>query len=454
MKASVPRSSLVLVAAILLTFLAGCNNSKQPTDAQIIGDVVTRIQGSSQVTKKDVSVASQNGVVTLRGTVPSDEERTAAASIASQAPGVKTVINDLFIDGPATSETQQSAADPELAQSAPTPEPEPKSPPAAKRSSKPTGYTKSSDVAKDTVVKSQNSKSTASASTTQSNGLPIVVENAPAPSATQSPSQQASQASNQQNVATIPALPSIPSTPAVKPVQLVRVPSGTNFSVRLIDSIDSDRNQVGDSFRGTLDSPIYAEDQEVIPAGASVAGKVTQLEDSGRFTGRPQIALELTSLSVNGRNYRIQTNQYTKQGSSQGSRTAKSVGGGAALGALIGAIAGGGKGAAIGAAVGAGAGGGVEAARGRQQIHLGSETRLNFSLANSISVAPVSNIDRGSNNDYQSSASVYNQRQQQPQQSNDTYNDTYSNDGPVPVDPPDGDRPVLKRRPQSSSPPN
>jgi len=444
MKAYGSRSSLVVLAAILLTFLAACSSSKQPTDAQIIGDVVTRIQASSQVTKKDVAVASQNGVVTLRGTVPSDEERTAAAAIASQAPGVKTVINDLFIDGPATSETQQPSADPTIAQT--TPAPQPKAEPAA-RSSKPSGYKKASDVAKDTVVKSQSSTktTTASASTSQNN-MPVVFDNGPASSTT-------SQSNN--NVATIPALPNIPSTPAVKPVQLVRVPSGTNISVRLIDTIDSDRNQVGDTFRGTLDSPIYAEDQEVIPAGATVAGKVTQLENSGRFTGRPQIALELTGLSVNGRNYRIQTNQFTKQGSSQGSRTAKSVGGGAALGALIGAIAGGGKGAAIGAAAGAGAGGGVEAARGRQQIHLGSETRLSFSLANSISVAPVSNIDRGSNNDYQSGASVYNQQSQpQQQRSNDsTYNDTY-NDEPTPVDPPDGDRPVLKRRPQSSNPPN
>ncbi|HET9697105.1 MAG TPA: BON domain-containing protein [Terriglobales bacterium] len=452
MKASVPRSWLVVVAAILLTFLAACSSSKQPTDAQIIGDVVTRIQASPQVTKKDVAVASQNGVVTLRGTVPSDNERNAVAGIASQAPGVKTVINDLFIDGPATSETQQPAADPQIQSPAPEPKPEP----SVARSSKPSAYKKSADVAKDTVTKSQTTTKTTTASTsTPQNNLPIVYEGGPSSISTGSSTAASNGSSTaaQQNVVTVPALPAIPSTPAVKPVQLVRVPSGTNLSVRLIDTIDSDRNQVGDTFRGTLDSPIYAEDQEVIPAGASVAGKVTQLENSGRFTGRPQIALELTSLSVNGRNYNLQTNQYTKQGSSQGSRTAKSVGGGAALGALIGAIAGGGKGAAIGAAVGAGAGGGVEAARGRQQIHLGSETRLNFSLANSISVAPVSNIDRGSNNDYQSSASVYKQRQQQ--RSNDsTYNDTYSNDEPTPVDPPDGDRPVLKRRPQPSNPPN
>jgi hypothetical protein len=245
----------------------------------------------------------------------------------------------------------------------------------------------------------------------------------------------------------------------VKPVQLVRVDSGTQLTVRLTDAIDSDRNHPGDTFRGTLDSPIYVDGQQAIPAGANVLGKVTEIQDSGRFTGRPQLSIELMSLSVNGHSYSIQTNQYTQQGGSQGSRTAKTVGGGAALGAIIGAIAGGGKGAAIGAAVGAGAGGGVQAARGRQQVHLGSEARLNFRLESPISVTPVSNLDRNSSRDSgyndQSSASVFKQDQQN-QSNNDTYqNDTYQNDAPEPVDTPDGDRPVLKRRPPASNnPPN
>jgi hypothetical protein len=417
---------------MLLGFLVACSGAKQPTDSQIIGDVVTRIQASPQLTRKDLAVSSHNGLVTLRGTVPSDAERTAAATVASQAPGVKTVINDLFIDGPATAQSQQTATDPVIGpqQSANVAE----SVPAPQRNSKPSGYTKRVSESRASESDNPDAK-TAKANTPQSqqqiSGLPITVEN-----------------TSGSNVATVPALPAIPSTPAVKPVQLVRVGSGAALNVRLIDNIDSEKNQVGDSFRGTLDSPVYVDGQEVVPAGAGVMGKITQLDSSGRFTGRPQIGLELTSLSVNGRAYSIQTNQYTRQGGSQGSRTAKSVGGGAALGALIGAIAGGGKGAAIGAAVGAAGGGGVEAARGRQQLHLGSEARLNFRLENSISVIPASNLDRGSHNDgnsnYESSASIYNRDQQQQ-------NDTYSNDAPTPVDPPDGDRPVLKRRPP---PPN
>jgi hypothetical protein len=70
--------------------------------------------------------------------------------------------------------------------------------------------------------------------------------------------------------------------------------------------------------------------------------------------------LDLQSISVGGKQYRVSTTdlqQKGKQGFGANKRTATFTGGGAALGAIIGAIAGGGKGAAIGAGAGAGAGG-------------------------------------------------------------------------------------------------
>ena len=70
-------------------------------------------------------------------------------------------------------------------------------------------------------------------------------------------------------------------------------------------------------------------------------------------------------------------------------KTVRRVGTGAAGGALIGALAGGGKGAAIGAAAGGGVGGGVQAATKGQQIKLPSETVLNFTLQNPLTVVPT-----------------------------------------------------------------
>lgn len=212
------------------------------------------------------------------------------------------------------------------------------------------------------------------------------------------------------------------------------IPDGTVLQVRMVDSVDSASNQLGDRFRATLDAPITIEDKVIVPQGADIEGRVAELKGAGRFAGKPAIALELTALSVNGRRYALHTNQYSREGSSRGTNTAEKVGGGAALGAIIGAIAGGGKGAAIGGVVGAGAGGGVQAASKAPQIHVPSESLLSFTLQNPITVTPVSSLQRGRSSrsaDNNRSADYNDSDQQPPQQSQ-------SNDDP--------NGPVLKRR--------
>jgi hypothetical protein len=169
---------------------------------------------------------------------------------------------------------------------------------------------------------------------------------------------------------------------------LVTIPSSTPFSVRLVDSIDSNKNKDGDVFHATLDSPILAGGRVVIPKDADVEGEIGGLKSAGHFTGRSEIALVLTKLSFNGRSYDIETNEYKKEGASRGKRTAETIGGGAAIGALIGGLTGGGKGAAIGAGVGAGAGTGVQAVTKGQQIQLPSETMLEFQLNAPLTVQP------------------------------------------------------------------
>jgi hypothetical protein len=171
---------------------------------------------------------------------------------------------------------------------------------------------------------------------------------------------------------------------------VVTIPESTTLSVRLIDSIDSDRNKAGDTFRASLESPIMVQGRVVVPKDTDVEGEVQELRSAGHFAGRSAIALALTKLSFNGKGYEIETDQYTREGASRGERTAETVGGGAAIGALIGGLTGGGKGAAIGAGIGAGAGTGVQAATKGQQIHLPSETVLEFRLTAPVTVEPSS----------------------------------------------------------------
>ena len=125
----------------------------------------------------------------------------------------------------------------------------------------------------------------------------------------------------------------------------------------------------------------------VAPRGTNVDGRLEEVKQSGQFAGRSELRLALTDMTVNGRTVELSTSDYQLAGKSRGGDTAKKVGGGAALGAIIGAIAGGGKGAAIGAGVGAGAGTAVQIVTHGDQVHIPSETVLEFTLNQPITVS-------------------------------------------------------------------
>lgn len=190
-------------------------------------------------------------------------------------------------------------------------------------------------------------------------------------------------------VTAVPARTAIPATPAI-PATLVTVPSGTRITIRTIDAIDSDRNQVGDKFQASLEEAVVVDAMTVVPKGADVYGRLTEAKQAGHIQGRSELRLELTGIVVNGQTIPLVTGDYSVTGSSRGASTAKRVGAGTAVGAVIGAIAGGGKGAAIGAGVGAGAGTAVQVMTKGEQVHVPSETLLEFSLQQDARV-PVRN---------------------------------------------------------------
>lgn len=164
------------------------------------------------------------------------------------------------------------------------------------------------------------------------------------------------------------------------------VPAGTRLLVRTVDAVDSDRNQPGDRFLSSLEEPLYVNETMVAPKGTSVYGRLEQVSQSGQLAGKAQLRLALTGIVINGQTVPLSTGDYEVSGKSRGASTAKKVGGGAAIGALIGAIAGGGKGAAIGAGVGAGAGTAVQVMTKGDQVHVPSETLLEFSLDQPLTV--------------------------------------------------------------------
>ncbi len=89
---------------------------------------------------------------------------------------------------------------------------------------------------------------------------------------------------------------------------------------------------------------------------------------------------------INGQTIPVVTGEYELTGKSRGASTAKRTIGGAAIGSIIGALAGGGKGAAIGAGAGGGAGAGSEIITKGDQVKIPSETLLDFTLEQDLSI--------------------------------------------------------------------
>ncbi|HEV3040642.1 MAG TPA: hypothetical protein VHA33_22955 [Candidatus Angelobacter sp.] len=171
----------------------------------------------------------------------------------------------------------------------------------------------------------------------------------------------------------------------------VTIPMGTRLTVRTIDAIDSDKNRVGDKFSATLEQPLYVNDVLVASKGADVYGRLDEAKEAGHIEGRSQLKLSLTGIVINGQTVPLTTGEYDLSGKSRGANTAKKVGVGAAAGAVVGAIVGGGKGAAVGAGVGAGAGTAVQVMTKGEQVHVPSETLLEFALDQPITVQTVQN---------------------------------------------------------------
>jgi len=166
----------------------------------------------------------------------------------------------------------------------------------------------------------------------------------------------------------------------------VTIPAGTQISIRTIDSIDSAKNRVGDRFQSCLEEPLVVDGNVVVAKGADVYGRLAESKTSGTFAGKSELQLELTGIVVNGKTVPVVTGEYELTGKSRTSSSAKRTVGGAAVGSIIGALAGGGKGAAIGAGVGGGVGAGSEVITKGDQVKIPSETLLDFTLKQEVSI--------------------------------------------------------------------
>lgn len=166
------------------------------------------------------------------------------------------------------------------------------------------------------------------------------------------------------------------------------------FRLRMNQTVSSAQSHMGDRFKATVITPVYASGVEVVPAGSTVEGRVTRAIPA-RGRGREgQVAVAFDTLVLpDGKRYPLDgvmtevqddrggevdaENQVS--GRSADKRNIEYIGGGTAGGAILGGVIGGGKGAGIGAILGAGAGvAGVMLSKGNEAV-LRSGTEVGMS---------------------------------------------------------------------------
>jgi hypothetical protein len=309
----------VLVAAVFLG--VGC--SKQPTDAQLAANVQKQIATDTGLQGQPISVAANDGVVTLSGTVSGPGSRELASKDASKVSGVKTVVNNLTTAS-GSDMGQAAGGGDQSAPSGPATPPPPPNDQAAQAG-------------------------------------PPAAPPLPAPASAAPPAQ--------------PAAP-----------QPIVIPAGTRIRVRLGQTLSTKQNQTGDSFSGVVVDPVRVKGQTVIRAGARARGVVTDSKGQGRFKGQAVLAIRLDSVSADGRTYQVRTSHVERVEQGKGKRSAVITGGGAGVGALIGGLAGGGKGALIGGLVGGGGGAAGSAFTGNKELVIPAESILTFDLQRSLTV--------------------------------------------------------------------
>lgn len=146
------------------------------------------------------------------------------------------------------------------------------------------------------------------------------------------------------------------------------VPAGTALMVKLETTLATFSNKPGDPFQGRLTQAVVVDGKTVIPAGATVEGRVTKVDEPRRIAGKPTIGIapealvlpggERVSLNATLVDTDIKGTDVNQEGEFKGSghdrRDEMEAGGGTAGGMLIGGLIGGPPGVLIGGVVGAG----------------------------------------------------------------------------------------------------
>jgi hypothetical protein len=187
----------------------------------------------------------------------------------------------------------------------------------------------------------------------------------------------------------IPSNASRAAAPAPRPapvVRIVTIPVGTTLPLELTTAVTSETAQVEDPVSARLRRAVAIDGETVLPAGAVVAGEVSEVDRAGRVQGRSRLSLRFTSVVIDGRRESLRTNPVSFEGEATKKQDATKIGAGAGIGAAIGGILGGGSGAAKGAVIGGAAGTGTVLATRGKEVELAAGAELSPTLASPVEV--------------------------------------------------------------------
>lgn len=391
----------VFIAGLLATSVfVGAQTKPGMPDAQIEANVLKALASAPQLADQTISTTTVYGVVTLSGTVRDEASRKMAETLVSNAKGVQKVVDELTLGDstqadvardegvPAGAETNPRQ-DESMSQTtqAPSPAQEPtqEMPPSQTQQPAPAPQQQASPEER-SVDRSQSGTTPLPPPYRRPYGQPYPPRTYPPQayppqnSSPQSPYGQ-QQAYGEQVYG------------GQRGGDAVIVPSGSLLRVRVSQGLASNHTQPGATFDGVVVNDVVSGGAVAIPRGAAVTGRVVDAETSGTLKGRGELSLQLTAVSLAGRNYPITSDVWSRHGADKTLTSVNSAVGLGAVGAIIGGVAGGGAGAAIGAGVGGVAGLGASAASGRNGAAIPPEAILTFHLQQPAELTTVSQAE-------------------------------------------------------------
>jgi hypothetical protein len=174
--------------------------------------------------------------------------------------------------------------------------------------------------------------------------------------------------------------------PVVRPAD-VNIPAGSELAIRINQNISVKHTEPGTRFDGEVeDGWTDANGRVILPRGTPVEGVVDVSHRRGHFKGRSVLELRLTSLTLNGQQYPLNTHDMRETKKGKGKRSAAFIGGGSGLGMLIGGVASGGTGLLIGGLAGGGAGTAAAGLTGNRDLDIPAESIVHFRLADDLTL--------------------------------------------------------------------